>query len=229
MKKYSVLLFDADGTLFDFDKAEYYALEKSINFFGRDFETDIHLENYREINNKIWKDFEKGLITAEELKIERFRRFISQINEDIEAELFAKKYLDFLSEAVFLIEGAEELLAHLSKEYRILLLTNGLAKVQRKRLALSPISKYFEDIVISEELGIAKPDPRIFSHSLEKLNFSEKEKVIVVGDSLSSDIRGGIAYGIDTCWYNPYNENLPEEYMPTYQINKLEELHEILN
>ncbi len=228
MKKYSVLLFDADGTLFDFDKAEFYALEKSIMFFGREFKIDIHLENYRDINNKIWRDFEKGLITAEELKIERFRRFISQINEDIDAELFAKKYLDFLSEAVFLIEGAEELLVTLSKEYRMLLLTNGLAKVQRKRLSLSPISKYFEDIVISEELGIAKPDPRIFSYSLEKLNFAEKEKVIMIGDSLNSDIRGGVAYGIDTCWYNPYNENLSEECLPSYQINKLEELHDIL-
>ncbi len=228
MKKYSILLFDADGTLFDFDKAEIYALEKSLLFFQRDFKIDFHLANYRDINSKIWKDFEKGLITAEELKIERFRRFIIRINEDMDAKLFAEKYLEFLSETAFLIKGVENLLAELYKEYRMLLLTNGLAKVQRKRLSLSPIREYFEGIVISEELGIAKPDPRIFRHSLEILDFTEKDKVIIIGDSLSSDIKGGISYGIDTCWYNPHNNNVSEEYQPTYQIKNLKELREIL-
>ncbi|MFW6287390.1 MAG: YjjG family noncanonical pyrimidine nucleotidase [bacterium] len=228
MKKYKILLFDADGTLFDFDRAGRYALEKCIVFFERDFQQELHLKNYREINNKIWRDFEKGLITAEELKIERFRRFVERIKEDIEAESFAHKYLDFLGEAAFLIDGTEELLDKLSKMHRMLILTNGLAKVQRKRLALSTIKEHFEGIVISEELGIAKPDPQIFQYSLDKMGYDRKEDVLMIGDSLSSDIRGGIEFGIDTCWYNPHGESAPEDYCPTYEIHNIRDLEEIL-
>ncbi|MFP4662264.1 MAG: YjjG family noncanonical pyrimidine nucleotidase [Halanaerobiales bacterium] len=228
MKNYKILLFDADGTLFDFDRAEGYALEKCIVYFEREFQQELHLKNYREINNKIWLDFERGIITAEELKIERFRQFINKIEEDIKAEVFAERYLDFLGEAAFLIEGVEELLSGLSKNYRMLILTNGLAKVQRKRLALSPIKDYFEDIVISEELGIAKPDPDIFQYSLDKMKCNKKDEVLMIGDSISSDIRGGVEYGIDTCWYNPYQQNAPEEYQPRYQIDDLMDLKKIL-
>ena len=227
MKKYQLLLFDADGTLFDFDKAERHALEKTLQFLERDFQLNPYLANYREINQKMWCKFEKGLITIEELKIERFRKFIFQIKEDIEPGLFAEKYLDFLSEAAFLIEGVEGLLAKLSKEYRMLLLTNGLAKVQRKRFALSPIKNYFEDLIISEEIGVAKPDPKIFSYALNKVNYNDKGSVIIIGDSLSSDIRGGIEFGIDTCWYNPHNETVSEKYDPTFQIKSLAELNGI--
>jgi putative hydrolase of the HAD superfamily len=226
--KYEVILFDADETLFDFDKAEKYALKKSIESFEMSFKEDYHLNSYREVNNKIWEEFEKGLISADELKTERFRNFFVKLDLDLNPIKFSKQYLKFLSEASFLIEGTNEILSDLYQKYKLVLITNGLANVQRSRLKLSSLDKYFKEIIISEEIGIAKPDPEIFEYTFNKIKHKDKKKSIIIGDSLSSDIQGGINFGIDTCWFNPDNEENLSGLVPTYEINDLLELKEIL-
>ena len=136
--------------------------------------------------------------------------------------------MKYLSEGSFLYEESLELVKDLAKNYRLTIITNGLCAVQDNRIKKSVIAEYFEDIVVSEEIGVSKPNPEIFQHALNNINYPHKNKVLMVGDSLRSDIQGGINFGIDTCWFNP-GLNLNETGIePTYTISDLTELKEIL-
>ncbi|MEC9488957.1 MAG: YjjG family noncanonical pyrimidine nucleotidase [Halanaerobium sp.] len=228
MGKYQLLLLDADGTLFDFDRAEEYALEKTFLDFTIKPRPEYHYQFYREINEAIWDEFEKGLISAEDLKAERFNRLFTTLELALDPKEFSTKYLDNLGEAAFLLPGAPELVRLLAEDYHLVLLTNGLARVQHKRLSLSPIEKYFKQIIISEEVGAAKPNPLIFSRALEAAGHQNKATTLMVGDSLSSDIKGGCTFGIDTCWYNPDRKTNDTSIQPTFEISQLSQLKEIL-
>lgn len=226
--KYEVILFDADNTLWDYNKSEEYSLEKALRSFNVEYQKNSHLSSYREINKLIWDEFEKALITVEQLKIERFRKFFKQFELTIEPEVFSRIYLDCLAETAFLIDGADEILADFNQHYKLVLITNGLAKVQHSRLKRSLLKQYFQDIIISEEVGVAKPKVEIFEHTFERINHSDKKTALIVGDSLSSDIQGGFNFGIDTCWYNPTKKKNISNVKPTYEIHDLRELKEIL-
>lgn len=227
--KYEVLLFDADETLFDFKKSERQAFENSIREFNMDYDENYHLKIYEEINTGIWLEFEKGLITQEKLKVERFRRLSEKLNVSFDPKEFAKSYMKHLANASFLYEDSFELIKNLSQNYRLAIITNGLTDVQSKRIGQSVISKYFETIVISEEVKASKPNPEIFEIALSNLNYSDKSKILMIGDSLSSDIKGGINFGIDTCWTNFKNLENSTTLKPTYEISTLMDLLKILN
>ncbi len=216
--KYEILIFDADETLFDFKKSEKEAFKNTMHQFNIDYEENYHFTIYHEINVAIWKEFEQGLITQEKLKTERFRRFINRLNMCLDEVELAHAYMEHLSNASFLYEGCEELIKSLSLTYRLCIVTNGLSLVQNKRIRKSGIAKYFDTIVISEEISIAKPNPAIFEYALEQMQYSDKNKVLVIGDSLSSDIRGGANYGADTCWYNPKQLKNDTLLNPTYEV-----------
>lgn len=216
--KYEVLMFDADETLFDFKKSEKEAIKNTMLQFGIPYDENYHLRIYHEVNDAIWKEFEQGLITQEKLKVERFRRFADQIKISFDEKELAQAYMEHLADASFLYDGCSELIESLSPSYRLCIVTNGLSFVQNKRIRKSEIAKYFDTIVISEEILIAKPNPGIFEFALEQMCYSDKSKVLVIGDSLSSDIRGGVNFGVDTCWYNPkqlINDTLLH---PTYEV-----------
>ncbi|WP_066889450.1 YjjG family noncanonical pyrimidine nucleotidase [Clostridium nigeriense] len=227
--KYEVLLFDADETLFDFKKSERQAFENSIREFNMDYDENYHLKIYEEINTGIWLEFEKGLITQEKLKVERFRRLSEKLNVSFDPKEFAKSYMKHLANASFLYEDSFELIKNLSQNYRLAIITNGLTDVQSKRIGQSVIAKYFETIVISEEVKASKPNPEIFEIALSNLNYSDKSKILMIGDSLSSDIKGGINFGIDTCWTNFKNLENSTTLKPTYEISTLMDLLKILN
>ncbi len=226
--KYDVILFDADQTLFDFEKSEKYALEKTIQELGFSYSEETHLAIYHNVNKNIWKEFEEGLITQEVLKVERFRRFKEEMDWNFNPEEFAEFYMEFLSQASFVYEDALELILSLKDHYRLAIITNGLTRVQSKRIKGSILARYFEEIVISEEIKISKPNPEIFAHTLERLGQIEKRTVLMVGDSLTSDIKGGILFGIDTCWYNPDKKEGSLDIRPTYEIQHLLELSRVL-
>ncbi len=223
---YKMIIFDADDTLFDFSKAEKYAFKKAMEESSLGFQ-DEHLLIYKEINIAIWREFEKGLITQKELKIDRFRRFLSKINENEEAYQFAESFMNNLEQASFLFDDALELIENLSKTHRLIMVTNGLTRVQRTRIRKSIIAHYFEEIIISEEIGYAKPDPMIFEMGLKNLSLPPKDEIVMIGDSLTSDIPGGINYGIDTIWYNPNNHTNNKGITPTHEIKELSEIHNI--
>jgi 2-haloacid dehalogenase len=225
---YKVILFDADGTLYDFDKAAVEALKSNFNKYNITWKNNT-FEIYEEVNKKIWDDFENGLITVIEIKTIRFKRFFDTIGvENIDSIEFSKDYLNFLSQNNYLLPQAEEIIKWSSKKFKLAIITNGLASVQNPRFKISELRKYFEHIIISEEIGFAKPKKEIFDFAFSKFNNPSKDSVIIIGDNLSSDIKGGIDYKIDTCWFNPGKNKNSNGIIPTYEISNLNELKKIL-
>lgn len=226
--KYEVIIFDADETLFDFKKSEREAFKNAMLEIDIPYDEEYHLNIYQSINTAIWKEFEEGLITQEKLKIERFRRLSSKLNIEFDAAQFAQSYMKHLANGSFLLEDSEAVVKTLYPDYILSIVTNGLTSVQEKRIRKSVIAKYFKDIVISEEIGVSKPNPAIFEHTLKNINYTDKSKILMIGDSLTSDIQGGINFEIDTCWYNPNNLVNETGIKPTYEISNLNDLPDLL-
>ena len=184
---------------------------------------------YKQINHEVWQSFERHEISAEELRPLRFQRFLTAIKEERDAVEMSTFFLYELSQSDFLIEGARTLVDHLkSKGHRLALITNGLKEVQRPRIAKSEMGKHFDAIVVSDEIGVAKPHGGFFEYAFNEMGNPAKEEVVVVGDSLSSDIQGGNNFGVSTCWFNPDQNNNLTGHTPKYVISSLKSLHEIV-
>jgi 2-haloacid dehalogenase len=177
------------------------------------------ISTYQKINYELWKALERKEITREELMIRRFDDFARFYGFEIDSMKVADDYLDCLGKKIYFIEGASELLAALYGKVKLYIVTNGLARVQNSRYKLTGFDKIFDGIFISEEVGANKPDVKFFEYVAEHINGFEKEKTLIIGDSLTSDIAGGIAFGIDTCWYSPLNKETTLE--PTYKVDSL--------
>jgi len=160
--------------------------------------------------------------------MKRFKVLFDVIDVKQDIEAFSKSYLDFISEASFIIEGAEEVISALYREYKLAVVTNGIYSTQYKRLRDSPLKNYFDVFVASERIGIAKPDPDFFRFVFKESAHSNKHTAIIVGDSLLSDIKGGLNFGIDTCWFNPGKVINEEEIEPTYEIEELVQIKDII-
>ncbi len=228
MKKYKWLLFDADGTLFDYNKAEYGALKKTFARFDIEFNQE-NIAKYKEANSSVWREFEKGNISPDNLKIKRFEILSLKLNLSFDFTEMSKKYLENLSGFTDLIDGASEVIEKLSKRYKLAIVTNGLTCVQEKRFAESSIGKYFEDYFISEKMGIAKPSGKYFDIVFNAIGNPAKPEVLIIGDNLNSDILGGVNYGVDTCWFNPDKSENARNLKINYEITNLKELLGILN
>jgi 2-haloacid dehalogenase len=227
-KRYELILFDLDGTLFDYNRAEEYALKNSLENFGIDCNFSSCLAQYRKINRAMWKEFEKGKINLKNLRLKRFDVLFGNSNIKKNIEEFSKKYLYFISKTSFINEGAEEIISYLRSDYKLALATNGIYSAQYERLKRSSLSAYFDIFVVSEEIGFAKPDPDFFNCVFKKARHSDKSTALIVGDSLSSDIKGGINFGIDTCWFNPGKIKSEGRVLPTYEIERLNQIKDIL-
>jgi len=224
--KYDLIIFDADGTLYDFAKTELRAFNLTMQTFGLEDNLEELHQIYKKINQQIWIDFERGKISSSALRTERFERFFNQANLQLDAHKVSEKYLSHLSEGTFLLDGAHRLISQLAGKARLALATNGIADVQIPRIGKSDLADFFPELFISEELGFPKPDIRFFEAMFARI--PRFEKAIIVGDNLASDIQGGINAQIDTCWYNP-QKNLNELGInPTYVIGELAELLEIV-
>ncbi len=219
--KYEWLLFDLDNTLLNFNVSEHYALAQALQTVDVIF-NESHLKIYEKINRQCWEDFETGELPQAEINNLRFSRFLTALNlPNEDATQLGDYYLEQLSEKAVFMEGGQALLEEQHEKYQLGIITNGLKQVQRSKLIKSGLVDYFEIIVVSDEIGISKPQPAIFEHAFEKMNFPAKEKVLMIGDSLHSDIQGGINYGVDTCWYNFKDNENNSPIKPTYEINHL--------
>ncbi len=225
--KYDWLLFDADGTLFDYDLAEDQALRGAYAELGLAYDPR-HGEAYRRINRQVWIDFEQGRITAEALRVRRFALLFEALGIAADAQEFSDHYLACLARAGDLLPGAEDVLRRLHGRYRMVVITNGLKEVQRPRLSSSPIAGLFDAVAVSDELGVAKPDPRFFDAVFARIGSPPRDRVLVIGDSLTSDIQGGNAYGLDTCWYNPLGKPADPLIPARYEIRALAQLLDLL-
>ncbi|MCH6269523.1 MULTISPECIES: YjjG family noncanonical pyrimidine nucleotidase [Neobacillus] len=225
--RYDIIFFDIDDTLFDFGKTEQNALHKAFTDFGLPSGMQDYRPHYKEISKVLWGELEQGLITLAELGVERFKRLFVEYNLSIDAERFNQIYLGYLGEGSHLVPGAFEVCTSLN-ECRLAVITNGFGQVQKSRIAGSPLSHAFEEVIISEEAGYQKPHTGIFDYAFSKLQITNKERVLMVGDSLTSDIQGGINYGIDTCWFNPNYKDNNIGIKPTYEIRELTDLLKIV-
>ncbi len=226
--KYTTLLLDADETLLDFCRSEGFALEATLAAHGIAM-TPAMQNAYHEINRLLWQQLERGEILRERLKVQRFEELFESIGAvDIDAADFNEQYMQTLGTRGFLLEGALELVQTLSKRYRLCIVTNGTASVQHTRLADSGLLPYMEHVFISQEIGADKPSPVFFDAVLSALGHPDKAELLIIGDSLTSDIRGGILSGIDTCWFDPAKKQAPAELTLTYHVSNYQELCDLL-
>lgn len=228
MKKYKFLLFDADNTLLDFTKAEDTAIRMTMSAFGIT-PTDELCQSYSRINDGLWKALERKEVTKEELKTKRFELFLKENSLDADFASMAKLYTENLSRQPFVMEGAKELLLSLQNDFEIYIITNGIAFVQRGRMGASSINNLFKKLYISEEMGFEKPDIRYFERVFDDIENFDPKRALIIGDSLSSDIKGAVNCGIDSCYFSPSGKLPTGNIQPTYTITKLSQIHDILN
>ena len=228
---YTHLFFDADGTLFDFNTSEKKALEKAVRALCRAWNPELAVL-YHQQTKRTWMELEKKLITLERLKTLRFERFKEVSGLDFDVDTMSKVYIDFLSQSDDLFPGTVELLEDLYKKYTLVLATNGITSVQRGRIEATDTGKYFKAIVISEEVGVAKPDPKFFQIASEQCGDPPKENILMIGDSMTSDMQGAKNFGIDSCLIVPPHKEVPVigegDPRPDFIIRNFDQLKEIL-
>ena len=196
------LIFDADNTLFDFDQAEAAALVNTLQHFEMPTPEGL-VTFYRQMNVAMWQQLDAKAITIAQLKQQRAERIFDYVGAaNTDHHTFSLHYLDELAQHQFLLDAVAETLAHLSPHCEMAIITNGLARVQKPRFANSKIQQHFGALVISEELGVAKPEPEIFAHACELMNWGDPSKVLMVGDNYRCDIQGAADFGMQTCWFN---------------------------
>jgi len=222
---YRWILFDADGTLFDYDRAEAAAMRQSWCDFALPDRPTVGAE-FRAINADLWPRYARGEITQEFLRVERFRRLLDGTGED--PERFSEHYLIQLGENAQLLAGAAELLQTLHGEVGMALVTNGVADVQNRRLDKSGLRPLFDAVVISSEIGHAKPHAGFFDAVFARIGNQRREEVLMVGDNLDVDIKGGADYGLDTCWINPDGRPRPDEMRIDHEVRAVSELAALL-
>lgn len=228
MKRYEIVLWDVDQTLLDFTKSEDYALRHSFGQFGRTIDTET-VRLYSGINDSYWKRLEKGEISKERVLLGRFETLFSRLSiTEIKAEEFAAVYHKALGSVYFYRDDSLRLVSELKKDFRQFVVTNGVTATQENRLKLSGLWQRMESVFISEKMGAPKPSLTFFERCFEKIPGFEKEKTIIIGDSLTSDMAGGNAAGITCCWYNPFEKEADSTLSIDYEIKNLWEIKDIL-
>lgn len=224
---FEFLLLDLDDTILDFKMQEKIAIRKTLSGAGID-PTDEVCALYSQINESHWKRLEKGEITRQQVLLGRFQTLFDRLGVAGDAMQTKIAYESNLSDGHYFLPGAEDALKSLSKKYRLFLVSNGTTHVQEKRLKSAGIGKYFEEIFISQNVGINKPAKGYFDYCFARIPGFDPAKAIIVGDSLSSDILGGKNAGIATCWVAPAEKSADPAIQPDYRIERLAELEALL-
>lgn len=224
---YDILLFDADNTLFDFTACEARAFARTM----RDFDIELKdgmTQTYSRYNDRCWKELERGELTKGELVVKRYALFLDHYGVDCDPVKVNAVYERNLSETAILFPGAEEMLERLCRKARIYVITNGLTQVQLGRFSRTRLGNYIEKIFISEQMGCKKPDALFFERATREIPGFSKERALVIGDSLTSDIQGANNYGLECVWYNPSGERAPGDLHITATVKNFTELEAFL-
>lgn len=221
------IFFDLDDTILDFHAAERRAVEKTLQSRGI-VPTEEIIKRYSEVNLSQWKLLERKELTLAEVKLRRWQMMLEILGCDDDAAELAGIYEGYLSQGHYFMDGAEAMLETLYGRYRLYLVSNGTSTVQRGRLASAGIEKYFDGIFISEEIGFFKPDAAYFSYCFSHIPCFQKRESLLVGDSITSDIRGGKRAGIQTVWLDLHGETPLADAAPDFTIHCLAELAQVL-
>ena len=221
--KYQWILFDADETLFHFDA--FKGLQLMFSRFDVDFSRD-DFSHYQTVNLPLWVDYQDGKITATQLQHRRFQSWADKLK--VTTQTLNSAFMTAMADICCLLPGAQELISALTGKVNMGIITNGFTELQRVRLEKTGLKNVFSPVIISEQVGIAKPDVGIFEHALAYMGDLKREQVLMVGDNPHSDILGGMNAGFDTCWLNSENSALPEGIKPSYQVTSLTQLQSLL-
>lgn len=221
--KYQWILFDADETLFHFDA--FKGLQLMFSRFDIDFNRD-DFGHYQTINLPLWVDYQDGKITATQLQNRRFQSWADKLK--VTTHILNSAFMTAMADICCLLPGANELISALKGKVNMGIITNGFTELQRVRLEKTGLKDVFAPLVISEQVGIAKPDVGIFEYALTHMGKIQREQVLMVGDNPHSDILGGMNAGFDTCWLNSENSALPDGIKPSYQVTSLAQLQSLL-
>lgn len=224
--RYNTLLFDVDDTILDFKAAELQGLSKLFGNHGYELSDEL-LNSYQTLNQQLWKDYEENKRTREEVLNTRFGLFFEQLGKKVDSAAVEKEYRQYLNQGAQRLGNSLEIIADLSDKANLYVVTNGVAKTQYQRLEAAQLLPYFKEIFVSETIGYQKPRVEFFDHVFRHIPKVDLSKTVIIGDSLSSDIQGGINAGIDNIWLNPHGQN-SDKIQPTYMIQTLDELYEIL-
>lgn len=227
---YKYLLWDIDGTILDFFASETYAIKTLFEKYKLGNCSAENLKLYSQINRQYWEALEKNEMSKEEILVGRFREFFECLGIDTSiAECFNKDYQVTLGDHIAFHENAKEMLLKQKGEYILVGVTNGTKVAQAKKLRLSGLDKIFDAVFISEDVGYEKPNPKYFEHVFKVMNIKNKKEVLLIGDSLTSDMKGGENVSIDTCWFNPSHSKNSYNIKVKYEIDSLIEIEKILN
>lgn len=225
---YKFIFLDLDDTILDFTAAEDVALPKSLREVGIEPTPEL-IRRYKEINIAEWERYERGEISRETVLTERYDILFAELGIDLPGAVAEDAYRKYLGIGHYFIPGAVELLDYLKgKGYRLFIASNGVAATQDSRLDSAGIRPYFEQIFISETTGFHKPEKEYFDYCFAHIPGFDPKQALLIGDSLTSDIRGGKLAGIDTCWFNPHCKTAPAELQPDYTVSALKELEQII-
>lgn len=228
LSKFTTVFVDADETLYDFHKGEREALKNTLSELGIEWNPKFG-EIYKEENQKIWLVYECNEITRDEMKVKRFENFFAKSGLKVNTPLEAVNdtYISYLSQCGYLFDGAYDFVNNLKSLAKVYITTNGLAKTQNNRFRISGLDKVVDGIFISEVIGCNKPSREYFEYIFKQLNITDKSKVIILGDSLTSDMQGGKNAGITTCLYDP-KCRVKENNLCDYIINNFYDFFEII-
>lgn len=227
--RYDRILFDADGTLLDFHRSEYEALSDALDQIGMPYDDEV-IATYSQINDGLWKQLERGEIKKQDLFWRRFELFFEAYGFAWDPHDMAKRYMHALSTKGHLLEGARELCEALYGKVKLYIVTNGVDFIQKGRFSVCGIATCFEERFISDNIGFEKPRVEYFEAIARAIPDLSRERTLIVGDSLSSDMQGGINFGIDTCWYNPRGKEIPSsmEGKITYVAHDFEQIRQLI-
>lgn len=221
------LFLDLDDTILDFKLAEYKALQASLREFGIE-PTDAICSRYSQINQLHWEALERGEMTRPQVMVGRFQMLFAELGAQGDAAACSRRYMENLGEGHDFLPGALEAVERLSKKYKLYAATNGTKTVQTKRIEQAGLRKYFQNIFISQDIGIEKPSLEFFKKCFAQIPGFDPKKAMIVGDSLTSDIQGGINSGMTTCWVNPKHKTSATIH-PDHEIECLPQLEALLN
>jgi 2-haloacid dehalogenase len=223
---YKILLFDLDDTLLDFRANETDSLTKLFGQHGYSFSDEL-FGVYDSVNKQLWADYENGNIALDEVLNSRFSKTMLKLGKIVDGAEWEDQYRELLGNGSQLIDGALELCQSLSVSHRLFVITNGITKTQIKRLKQSGLYEFFEDIFDSQSIGFQKPSKPFFNYVMDHITNFHASEALIIGDSLSTDIKGGLLSGIDTCWINRNPHLSSAQFQSTYTITSLEELREV--